>query len=374
MIHLICSFLKTDDARKLLRIPLIINCKDETWRITRGNIEPFPVCNHEEADTRMIFHASLQTGTVVIDANDSDVFFLLAYTMTQTQIRTSWYQKIEENQVVDIRKICDHLGDDICSLLPQLHAITGCDQTSYKHNVGKLKVMYKILKDPSLLHLIKQLGQHATLTDDAMRNLFFFVQTVLYGGNRKETYVETRVRLYKGLKNKSSLNLPADPDSMTQEIKRCHLQAYVWLRCLQGIIPKLDPDNYGWRIIADDEMEPIWFTGHQFPPSLRKANKTRLVPNRPESSAGVPIFDADVNYEHSDRESDAAPPKKRRKPQKSLNQSSPAITDFSEYDADIEATDTVDESENETQSDNDEWESDFITSDEGDSSNDDYWP
>ena len=78
------------------------------------------------------------------------------------------------------------------------------------------------------------------------------------------------------------------------------------------------------------------------------------IPYYSGSSAGVPIFYADVNYEHSDRESDAAPPKKRRKPQKSFNQSSPAITDFSEYDADIEATDTVDESENETQSDNDE--------------------
>ena len=37
-------------------------------------------CNHEEADTRMIYHASRQgESNVVISANDSDVLFLGTY-------------------------------------------------------------------------------------------------------------------------------------------------------------------------------------------------------------------------------------------------------------------------------------------------------
>ena len=35
LIALVCSFLRSDDERELVRIPLIVNCKNDTWRITR---------------------------------------------------------------------------------------------------------------------------------------------------------------------------------------------------------------------------------------------------------------------------------------------------------------------------------------------------
>ena len=187
----------------------------------------------------------------------------------------SWLQMIEEKQFVNIKKIYDHFGRDICSILPQFHAITGCDQTSYKFNAGKIRAFNKVLKDTSVLQLIQPLGKRINLSDEVMQNVLLFVQTVLYSGTSNETYVDTRVRLYKKLKNKSSLSLPADPDSMSQEIKRCHLQSYIWLNCLQGVISELDPENYGWYVGNDDEMHPTWFTESQFPPFLRKVNRNR---------------------------------------------------------------------------------------------------
>ena len=34
LIDLICRFLKTDVGRKLLRLPLVINCKNDAWEIS----------------------------------------------------------------------------------------------------------------------------------------------------------------------------------------------------------------------------------------------------------------------------------------------------------------------------------------------------
>ena len=52
-----------------------------------------------------------------------------------------------------------------------------------------------------------------------------FVRTVLYSGKQRESYIETRIRLYQEMKMKSSMSLPPDPDSVVQVIKRVHYQA-----------------------------------------------------------------------------------------------------------------------------------------------------
>ena len=48
----------------------------------------------------------------------------------------------------------------------------------------------------------------------------------------KESYVNTRVRLYKSLKQKALLTLSPDPDSVTEAIKRVNLQIKIWLQSL----------------------------------------------------------------------------------------------------------------------------------------------
>ena len=357
LIDLLCRFVKSDEGRKLLRIPIVINCKNEAWEITKGDIKTFPYCNHEEADTRMIFHAGLQENPVVVEASDTDVFFLLAYAMNEKK-RSFWYQKIDNNQFVDVQGICNFLGEYTCSILPQLHAITGCDQTSYKHNVGKLRVFNKILKDISLLQPIEDLGKDRSIHANVMTNAFSFVQTVLYGGNKKESYVETRVRLFKNLKKKSSIDLPADPDSMTQEIKRCQLQAYVWRRCFDGIIDMLDPEDFGWRLMSDDIIVPVWFTGYQVPASLRKERKKNSLPQATKVSESC----------DASQESEGETSVKRKKRNRASD--APLTATSLEYDADTEGDKTTDNKS----SNDDMWESDFSSDDNDDSSDDDYWP
>ena len=55
-----------------------------------------------------------------------------------------------------------------------------------------------------------------------------FIQTVSYSGKEGETLTETRVRLYKQMKTKTSQSWPPDEKSMLQAIKYVHYQVYYW--------------------------------------------------------------------------------------------------------------------------------------------------
>ena len=114
-------------------------------------------CNHEEADTRLVLHAARELSPSIVVAKDRDVFQILLYVMTQLPVIPDWYVKIQEEQFVSLRKIYDHFGQDVCSSLPQLHAVTGPDTTSYKFKCGKVQVFKKILKDPTTLGIVSQI-------------------------------------------------------------------------------------------------------------------------------------------------------------------------------------------------------------------------
>ena len=121
--------------------------------------------------------------------------------------------------------------------------------------------------------------------------------------------VSTRVRLYKNLKTKSSVSLPADPDSICEEIKRVHLQSFIWCNCLKTIIPSIDPDSYGWRFKGCDEISPTWFTGNQLPPSLRNDKQKSQKSEKLTDSA---TCEQETNVDDNDHHSEMSPAKNKR--------------------------------------------------------------
>ena len=99
--------------------------------------------------------------------------------MSQVDGSPRWFQVIDESQFVNIRKVYDHLGYDICSTLPQFHAITGCDQPAFKFNVGKPRTFAKISNNPSLLQMIQLLGKTINADDEVINDALYFIQTVV---------------------------------------------------------------------------------------------------------------------------------------------------------------------------------------------------
>lgn len=114
---------------------MISNIANQTCKITSLDVERILDCNHKEADTRLVLHACLHDTPVVIISSDTDVFILLVYAYSKVRPREKWLMKIDNRRYIDIQKCTDYLGFIICTHLPHLHALTGCDTTSYFYNI-----------------------------------------------------------------------------------------------------------------------------------------------------------------------------------------------------------------------------------------------
>lgn len=73
--------------------------------------------------------------------------------------------KIDSNQFINIKMIYDNSGSEISDIVPEIHPINGCDNTSWKFNVVKIYLLKKLYKDLSNLNLIKISGLNITLAE-----------------------------------------------------------------------------------------------------------------------------------------------------------------------------------------------------------------
>ena len=90
-------------------------------------------------------------------------------------------------------------GKTICDTIIQFHALKSCDTTSNFCGVGIIKPFQKIMKNKNVLE------NTVSANDHVIKNCEIFIQTVLYNGTSKETYVKTSVRLYYEQKTGKSI-------------------------------------------------------------------------------------------------------------------------------------------------------------------------
>ena len=171
-------------------------------------------------------HASKSSGNVVIVAKDTDVLILLIYSYSTCVISKERVLKYDTNSYANIGTVCKYLGNTVSRNILQYHAITGCDTTSFFYRIEKISPFKEVLKKSSYLDLIECLGINKFLSNTDIDNCMTFIQTVLYGGNINEAYIETRINIYDNQRTKSSMTLPPDPNSATQVIFRAHNHCY----------------------------------------------------------------------------------------------------------------------------------------------------
>ena len=51
----------------------------DSFHVVKETVEVLPISNHEEADTRLNFHAGMSNEAAIIVEKDLDVFLLLIY-------------------------------------------------------------------------------------------------------------------------------------------------------------------------------------------------------------------------------------------------------------------------------------------------------
>ncbi|KAF5297723.1 hypothetical protein FQR65_LT19684 [Abscondita terminalis] len=127
-------------------------------------------CNHEEADTLIIFHIRAEKSVhkrIVVKSDDTDVLILLLhyYNCDANDILEKVYMEkghssvsTSQKRFIPIHTLAHNLGNSICNSLPAFHALTGCDTTNSLFKIGKnsaFNVLSKNVNNMQLHHFGK---------------------------------------------------------------------------------------------------------------------------------------------------------------------------------------------------------------------------
>ncbi|CAH3173624.1 unnamed protein product [Porites lobata] len=227
--------------------------------------------NHEEADTRLLFHAkhaSQPDSRIIIHSPDTDVLVLGISFYGELGCKELWLRTGSKDRLryIPLHEISTKVGPKICKALPAFHALTGSDATSAFAGVGK-KRAYNILEDSEVhQESLSQLGQ-ITLTEGEIKQCVKFVFS-LYPTTKKtpSSLDELRYLLFCQKRQKSEA-LPPTSDSFIQHLKRANYQVLVWRKSLVGNQDLPEPQCSGW-IEEDGVLCPILMTSNPAPESI----------------------------------------------------------------------------------------------------------
>ena len=82
--------------------------------------------------------------------------------------------KIGSKRYISIGKNVEYLGTEFAAKLPQIHAVTGCNTTSFYMVLGKLKFL-KYLNGQEKLKLLKTVGVSYKVSETAIKDIEKFV-------------------------------------------------------------------------------------------------------------------------------------------------------------------------------------------------------
>ena len=255
---------KLEYRKKLTNKCLYMAYDQECWKLTEEMVEDVPElhCAHEEADTRIIFHAEHASrngiSEVLLVCEDTDVMVLaLAFS---NQINASIYQKRgtqNRTRIIDISQIKCALSVPTSVAIPGLHAFTGCDSVSSFSGKGKLSVFKLMKKDEEYRKAFEQIGQTLDIPEETQETLERFV-CQLYG-SKTNNISDLRYLMFCAKGGEiSSHQLPPSHKSLYKHILRANYQAFIWRCSLTKMENIPHPQGYGWKLNNDNELQIDW--------------------------------------------------------------------------------------------------------------------
>ena len=143
---------------------------------------------HREADPKLAFHAvyaaSIHAAFVVAD--DTDVFILLLFVAAQTNQKLYFRQGTASSKggitYHDVTTLAEHLGEDVCKVLPTFHVVTGSDFTQPFFGRSKFRCLKKMKDNPQTMSLLSSLESSEIIMNDVTD----FILHVIYNRPKKE--------------------------------------------------------------------------------------------------------------------------------------------------------------------------------------------
>jgi hypothetical protein len=241
--------------------------KDEDGTVTCHRV-PELTCDHEEADTRLLFHAkhaSAQYSRIVILSPDTDVFLLAVSHVHQLHCELFQHVTGSKERTFAISKLKAVYTPSMCSALIGLHCFTGCDSVSAFRGKGKIKAQSLLEKHPEFVDCFASLGVDWVVSQDLLCELERFV-CLLYGYPTQTSINDVRYQVFKG-KSSSEAAMPPNQDCLIQHSQRAGYQAAIHRRCLDSLIEAPSPVEHGW-ILQDDQLAFRWMTMPPVPATI----------------------------------------------------------------------------------------------------------
>ena len=202
--------------------------------------------NHEEADTRMVLHAthaSSDSNPIVISSPDTDVFVICLVfqhiinldifflTGVKNSRRTIDISAVAENIFVTLN-LCEASKEMIMESLIGLHSFTGCDTTSAFAGRGKVKPLTLMLKDQDYVETCSLLGKEIHLQEELVVQIKRFV-CHMYGWKGIHSLREIQYKMYCQSGGKIACEkLPPCDDVLELHIMRANYQTFIWRQSL----------------------------------------------------------------------------------------------------------------------------------------------
>ena len=154
---------------------------------------------------------------------------------------------MKERTVIDIRATVEKHRAIIPTLLAG-HALSGCDTVAACFGIGKGKIL-KVLNTNLPLDMI---GNIEADWSDVMKQATKFT-AMCYGQSKVTSMSEARLGVWTAQIGKPGMtrapklsSLPPTTEAFSENVKRAHLQTFIWKNALQLQPQSLEATDYGW--------------------------------------------------------------------------------------------------------------------------------
>lgn len=265
--------------QKLNDKELYVTTESSCFKITSHASEEVPAlqCKQEEADGRLLLHASHASKegytSVMICSEDTDVFIMsVAFA---SEIPSSLFIKCgskNRTKVIDVNRVANVCGSDVCKAVIGMHAYTGCDSVSAFAGRGKAQALKLVISDKQTRETFTEVGEEWELSPDLLKRLEA-VTCKLYASKTTTTTVnELRYQLFCAKRGEiESHQLPPCRDCLAKHSQRANYQAATWKRCLLQNPQVPSPVGRGWKIEREEGVEQLvvdWMAGKPAPEAI----------------------------------------------------------------------------------------------------------
>ena len=228
--------------------------------------------SHKEADQKtpihIVYAGQDNSNKVCVIADDKDTY--LSLINVAHLVKSCFYFRqvntIDNEGITyhDIRAIANHLGKEICSVLPAFHTLTGSDFTHRFFNCLKIQAFKKMLRISTshklLLSLLSDKSNGSEVTDFVLHVVYNRLLKEKAPGESRCNILTKKKKQTKSRKKEynTSMKLPPSQSSLKMKILRASFVTHCMSHYLNPYYVPLDPSVHGWKLV-ENHREPIWF-------------------------------------------------------------------------------------------------------------------